>query len=263
MAKASVHATAIVGPEVELADDVIIGPFSIIKGHVKIGSGTRVDSHAVIGSDYGRVEMGKNNWILPGACVGGAPQDLSYKNEPTQLIVGDGNTIREAVTINIGTTKGGGVTRIGNRCLLMAYTHLGHDCHFGDQVVVANSCQFAGHVVAEDFTRIGGMCAISQHVRLGKFSYIGGYSAINKDIIPFSIAQGRYALSRATNKIGLQRAGFSADDIAGINTAMRFLTKGERTLQEAIERIETEIPRSTAIEHLLNFVKTSESGLAR
>jgi len=260
---ANVHPTAIVGPKVELAADVVVGPFSILQGQVKVGAGSRIDSHAIVGSEHGIVEMGQNNWVLPGANIGGAPQDLSYKGDPTKLVVGDGNTFREAVTVNIGTTKGGGVTRIGNKCLLMAYTHIGHDCHLGDGVVIANSCQFAGHVEVEDHVRIGGMCAIAQFVRIGRHAYIGGYSAINKDIIPFTIAQGIYALCRATNKIGLERAGYSKDEVAMVNRAIRYLTKGDRTLPEALGLIMSELMNSELCRHLLQFCKKSEGGLAR
>lgn len=263
MGKAQVHPTALVGSDVELEDDVVVGPFSILQGKVKIGRGTRIDSHVVIGSQHGIVKMGERNWVLPGANIGGAPQDLSYKNEPTQLVIGNDNTLREAVTINIGTNKGGGTTSIENNCLLMAYTHIGHDCHLGNHVVIANTCQFAGHVEVEDYVRIGGMCAIAQFVRLGKFAYIGGCSAVNKDVIPFTIAQGVYAVSRATNKIGLERAGYSKEEITLVNKAIRFLTKGDRTVSEAVELIEKEIPASDLVKHILTFVAAADGGLAR
>lgn len=263
MAKPTVHPTAIVGSDVELADDVFVGPYSIIQGKVKIGSGTRIESHVVVGSVYGTVEMGENNILLPGANVGGAPQDLSYKGDPTSLVMGNGNTIREAVTINIGTVKGGGVTRIGNNNLLMAYTHIGHDSQLGNHIVIANSCQFAGHVEVEDYVRIGGVSAISQFCRVGKFAYLGGYTAVNKDIIPFTIAQGIFALCRATNKIGLERAGYSKEEVAKVNKAVRYLTKGDRTLEQALALIEAELLDSELVRHMMAFIKKSEGGLAR
>jgi UDP-N-acetylglucosamine acyltransferase len=268
MSGSQIHPTAIIGPEVELASDVVVGPYSIIRGKTKIGPGCKIESHAVVGSDAGTVELGAKNWIFPGSNIGGAPQDLSYKGESTSLIVGSGNTFRECVTLNLGTTKGGGVTKLGNNNLLMAYTHVGHDCQFGNSIVIANSCQFAGHVEIEDNVRIGGVSAVAQFCRVGRFAYLGGYTVVNKDIIPYSIAQGNFAVCRATNKIGLERAGYSKDEVNKVNKAIRYLTKGDRTLQEALALIEaelmdSELVQSLMVQSLMVFIKKSEGGLAR
>lgn len=258
-----IHPTAIIGKGVELASDVHIGPYTVIEGNVRIGKGTRIKSHAVIGSEFGRVEIGENNQIYSGAIVGGPPQDLKYKSEPTQLKMGDGNVIREFVTLNIGTMTGGGITQIGSGNLLMAYVHVAHDCHIGSNVVIANTTNFAGHVTVEDNVRIGGVCSFNQFVRVGQYAYIAGESAVNKDILPYSIAQGSYAVTRATNKIGLERAGFSADDIENIHRAIRLLIMGNRTVDEAIEQIQKECGNSERIQGFVKFVRDSERGIAR
>lgn len=257
-----IHPSSIVSKEAEIADDVEIGPFCAIVGKVKIGSGCKLVSHVSIGSEFGIVEIGKNNLFAAGCVVGGPPQDLKYKSEPTKLIIGDNNMIREMATLNIGTPTGGGVTQLGNGCLIMAYVHVAHDCILGNNVVIANSTQLAGHVTIEDFARIGGVCAISQFCRIGKFAFVAGDSAINKDIVPYSMAQGRYAVIRATNRIGLERAGYKKEDIESVNRAIRILTKGSSTVTEALERIEKECPKSDALDYLLNFIRSSERGLA-
>lgn len=257
-----IHPSSIVSPESQIADDVEIGPFCSISGNVKIGSGCKLVSHVSIGSEFGVVEIGKNNLFAAGCVVGGPPQDLKYKGEPTKLIIGDNNMIREMATLNIGTPGGGGVTQIGNNCLIMAYVHVAHDCLLGSNVVIANSTQLAGHVTIEDFARIGGVCAINQFVRIGKFAFIAGDSAINKDIVPYAMAQGRYAVIRATNRIGLERAGYKKEDVDSINRAIRILTKGSSSVTEALERIEKECPQSEALDYLLNFIRSSERGVA-
>lgn len=258
-----VHETAIIGKEVELDNDVVVGPYSILKGKVQVGAGTRIDSHVVIGSDYGVVTMGRKNHILPGAMVGGPPQDLKYRNERTRLEIGDGNTIREFVTINIGTATGGGVTRIGNGNLLMAYVHVAHDCQLGSHIAIANTTNFAGHVHVEDYVRIGGVCSFNQFITVGKYAFIAGDSAVNKDIMPFTMAQGKYAVSRAPNSIGLERAGFAKEEIENIRRAVRLVTKGNRTIEEALTEIEAECDPSEHIQYLMNFIKKSERGIAR
>lgn len=259
----AIHPSSIVSPRAELDSSVEVGPFSVIKGRVQIGAGTKIESHCVIGNDHGVVTMGRNNHILSGAMVGGPPQDLTYKNESTRLEIGDGNTIREFVTINNGTSKGGGLTKIGNNCLLMAYVHIAHDCAIGNNVVIANTTNFAGHVIVEDFVRIGGICSFNQFITIGKHAYIAGESAVNKDILPFSMAQGSYAVCRATNKVGLERAGYPKEEIENIHRALRSLLMGGRTVEEALDLIKTECSSSPNIEHIVNFVRKSERGVAR
>ncbi len=259
----SVHPTAILSPQTELDSGVTIGPYVVTRGRVSIGKNSQIDSHAVLGSEHGRLEMGEDNRVHSGAVIGGSPQDLKYGGEPTALIVGKGNTFREFVTVNIGTESGGGVTRIGDHNLLMAYVHVAHDCDLGHHIVVANTTNFAGHVKVEDFVRIGGVCSFNQFITIGRYSYIAGDSAVNKDILPFTIAQGKYAVSRATNKIGLERAGFPKQEIENIHRAVRFVLMGDRTKEEFVEKIVQECQPSEAIEYLLNFIRSSSRGIAK
>lgn len=259
----SIHPTAIVSKEADLAEGVSVGPYSVIKGRTKIGKGCVVESHVVIGNEAGIVEIGSGNHFLQGASVGTPPQDLTYKGEVTKLVIGDNNTIREFCTLNLGTPKGGGTTVIGNDCLLMAYVHLAHDCKIGNDVVVANCAQFAGHVTVEDHVKISGGCLFSQFITLGTHCYIAGDTAVNKDILPYSIAAGNYATIRATNKIGLERSGFSKETIESIHRAIRFLIRGEGTIEEAVEKIERLCQPSDEIGRILDFVRQSKKGIAR
>lgn len=259
----TIHPSSVVSKEAEIGKDVHIGPFCVVSGRVKIGDGSRLDSHVTIGSEFGIVEIGKANRISAYAAVGGPPQDLKYKGEPTKLVIGDNNVIREMATINIGTPGGGGITRIGDNCLIMSYAHVAHDCLLGNHVVISNSSQLAGHVVLEDHVKVSGMCGFAQFVRVGKYAYIGGDSAVNKDILPYTIAQGSFAVMRATNRIGLERAGFSKEDIESINRAVRIITKGGDTIDESIERIGKECRLSPAMEYFIQFLRASTKGVAK
>lgn len=263
MKSVDIHPTAVVDKQVELAEGVKIGPYAVIKGKVVVGSGTKIDSHVVLGSEHGVVTIGKNNHLLPGAMVGGPPQDKKFKGEVTRLEVGDNNIIREFVTINCGTATGGGLTRIGNNNMLMAYVHVAHDCQIGNNIAVANSTNFAGHVTVEDNVHVGGICAFNQFITIGKYSFIAGDSAVNKDIMPFTIAQGKYAVSRAANTIGMERAGFSKEEVDNVYKAIRIVTKGGRTIEEALDDIQKECAPSENIKYLMNFIRKSERGIAR
>lgn len=259
-----IHPSAVIDKSVELGKGVKIGPFTMIQGEVQIGDGTEIGSHVCIGSEYGRVKIGSNNKILPGAMVGGAPQDLSFNNEKTELVIGDGNTIREFVTINVGTTKDHGVTRIGNNGLFMAYTHIAHDCVIGNNVVMANSIQLAGHVEIGDYARVGGMVGIVQFCRIGSFAYIAGYSAINKDILPYCIASGQWATPRVTNKVGLERAGYTKEEIASIHKSVRILIKGEGSVEEAVQKLQADTSIDAKIsKSIVDFINSSKAGIAR
>lgn len=258
----NIHPTSIISKEAKIDPTAVIGPYCIVRGDVTIGKNCVLENHVIIGSDDGEVVIGSNNRIYAGAAVGGAPQDKKYKGEKTKLVIGDSNHIREYVTLSLGTVTGGGVTSIGSGNLIMAYTHFGHDCKVGDNNVIANSCQFAGHVEIENNVTVGGICAINQFVKLGSFSFIGGFSSINKDILPFCIAQGNYAVVRATNKIGLERNGFSEQEVSDINKAIRIMTKSEATIEEKIQRIKEECQPGAKIEKFVEFIKTSKRGVA-
>ena len=203
---AQVHPTAVVHPGARLHETVEVGPYAVIGEKVTIGEGTRVGPHVVID---GRTTIGARNRIFPFASVGGAPQDLKYAGEDTQLIIGDGNTLRESTTLNIGTAGGGGVTRVGNNNLFMAYSHVAHDCVVGNGCVVANSVALAGHVVLEDSVILGGLSAVHQFTRLGKHSFIAGGSMVVMDVAPYCTAQGDRAELAGLNVVGLQRHGFT------------------------------------------------------
>lgn len=254
----SIHATSIIGPDVKLGKNVEIGPFCVVTGDVQIGDGTRLDSHVVIGDPKTQVIVGQYNRIFSGAVIGGPPQDLTYKGEKTQLLIGDNNSIREFVTINVGTPKGGGITRIGSNNLLMAYVHVAHDCQLANHIVMANSCQLAGHVEIHDHAKIGGVCLFNQFVVLGKYCYITGDSAVNKDIPPFCIAQGKYAVVRAANEIGMDRSGFSKAEIENVRRAVRILTKSKLTLEGSLQRIAEECETVPALTDFLDFIRSTE-----
>lgn len=259
-----IHPTSVISKHAEIASGVEIGPFCNIIGRVKIESGTKLISHVCIGSEFGIVEIGRDNVICAGAALGGPPQDLKYKGEPTKLVIGDHNHIRELATLNIGTPGGGGITRIGSHCLIMSYSHVAHDCRVGDHVVIANSSQLAGHVTLEDHVKVGGICAFNQFVRVGRYAMIAGDSAVNKDILPYTIAQGKYAIMRATNRIGLERAGFIKEDIESINRAIRIFTKGTGTIEECLVRIKQECAPSEALSFLIKAIEQpSDRGIAR
>ncbi len=257
-----VHPTSILSPDVELGPDVEIGPYCMIQGKVKIGRGTLIEGHATVGSRSGIIELGENNHISPGAVIGGPPQDISYKGEPTKLIIGSNNVFREFSTVNIATSKGDGQTEVGNNCYFMAYTHVGHDCKVGNNVVMANDTHLGGHCEIQDNVVIGGVCAFNQFTRVGRNAFVAGSSVVNKDILPFSRALGNWATVRATNKVGLLRKGFSKDEVQNVHKAIRMLIMGKGTVEEAIARIQSDCAPSPNIDFLIHFVKSSKRGIA-
>ncbi|UOF02412.1 acyl-ACP--UDP-N-acetylglucosamine O-acyltransferase [Bdellovibrio reynosensis] len=262
MAKYIIHPSSVISPDVEIADDVEIGPYCLIQGKVKIGKGTFIEGHVTLGSRYGIVEIGENNRFSPGAVIGGPPQDHSYKTEPTKLIIGNNNTFREFSTANLATSKADMITEIKDNCYFMAYTHVGHDCKIGNNVTIANDSHLGGHCEIEDGVTIGGVCAFNQFTKVGRGAFIAGSSVVNKDILPFSRAQGTYATIRATNKIGLARKGFPREEIVNVHKAIRIIIMGSHTVDEGIERIKAECTMSPNIEYFINFIKSSKRGIA-
>jgi UDP-N-acetylglucosamine acyltransferase len=257
---AQVHPTAVVHPGARLHETVEVGPYAIIGEKVTIGAGTHVGPHVVI---EGRTTLGERNRIFPFAAVGGPPQDLKYAGEDTELIIGDGNTIRESATLNIGTAGGGGATRVGHNNLFMAYSHVAHDCVVGSGCVVANSVALAGHVNVEDFVILGGLSAVHQFTRLGKHAFIAGGSMVTMDVPPYCTAQGDRAELAGLNVVGLQRHGFSEDQIGRIKEAYKILFRSKLQLAEALERLKAEMGGHSEIEYLLNFINQSKRGLTR
>ena len=257
---AQVHPTAVVHPGARLHETVEVGPHSVIGEKVTIGAGTRVGPHVVID---GRTTIGARNRIFPFAAVGGAPQDLKYAGEDTELIIGDGNTIRESTTLNIGTAGGGGVTRVGNNNLFMAYSHVAHDCVVGNGCVVANSVALAGHVYVEDFVILGGLSAVHQFTRLGKHAFIAGGSMVTMDVPPYCTAQGDRAELAGLNVVGLQRHGFTEEQIGRIKEAYKILFRSKLQLAEAVARLKAELGGQVEIDYLVDFIAQSKRGLTR
>ncbi len=262
MANYKIHPSSVLSPDVEIADDVEIGPYCLIQGKVKIGKGTFIEGHVTLGYRHGIYEIGENNHFSPGAVIGGPPQDHSYKGEPTKLIIGNNNTFREFSTVNLATSKGDGITEVGNNNYFMAYTHVGHDCKIGNNVTIANDSHLGGHCIIEDGVTIGGVCAFNQFTKVGRGAFIAGSSVVNKDILPFCRAQGTYATIRATNKIGLARRGFSREEISNVHKAIRIMIMGSHTVEEGMERIKAECTLSPNIEYFLEFIKSSKRGIA-
>jgi UDP-N-acetylglucosamine acyltransferase len=255
-----IHSSSVISKESEIGTNVEIGPFCVIKGRVRIGDGCVLESHVSLGNEWGSVELGKNNRLSSGAFVGGPPQDLSYKGEPTRLIMGDHTAVREFATLNCGTAKGGGITRVGSHCLIMSYVHIAHDCQIGDHVVIANSTQLAGHVTFEDHVKVNGLCGFNQFVRIGRHAFIAGDSAVNKDVLPFTIAQGKYAVMRAPNSVGLERAGYSKEEIESVHRAVRIITKGGGTVEERLTRIGGECQDNQLVRFFVDYIKVSVAG---
>ena len=258
---ATIHPSSIVDPKAELDSSVIVGPFCIIGPNVKIGAGTELMSHLRV---EGPTIIGKNNRFFPFSFIGAVPQDLKYKGEESELIIGDDNRIRECVTLNRGTTGGGNITRIGNNNLLMAYVHLGHDTIIKNDTVLANSVNIAGHVTVEEGARIGGITAVTQFVTIGRMAFIGASCLVQKDIPPFITATGNPVTPRGINKVGMERKGTSAETITQILRAYKILYLKNLTIADALAEIESNCnPSLPEIAEFLAFLRHSKNGIAR
>jgi UDP-N-acetylglucosamine acyltransferase len=255
----SIHPLAVVSPKAKLASGVFIGPFSIIGDQVTIGADTKIGAHCVI---EGNTTIGKNCEIFTGAVIGSRPQDLKFKNEKVFLEIGNNNIIREYCTLNPGTTEGA-KTVVGDDNLLMAYSHVAHDCRVGNGCILANNCTLAGHVSIEDKAVIGGIVAIHQFVRIGMLSIIGGCSKVVQDIPPFSTCDGHPARVYGLNLIGLRRKGISNASIKQLDQAFKIIFNSGLSVKHAIEKAEKELEKSSEINYLINFAKSSERGLTR
>lgn len=255
-----IHPTAIIHPRAELNDEVEVGPYSIIGENVKIGRRTRVSSHVTI---EGFTHIGEGCHIYQFVSIGTPPQDLKFRGEKSNVIIGDNNTIREFVTINSASSHGGGETRVGNNNFLMAYCHIAHDCKVGDNVIMANAATLAGHIEIEDFAVIGGLVAIHQFVRVGAYSIIGGASAVSKDVPPYVMAVGNRARLFGLNITGLRRSNFSDITINNLKKAYKILFKSGMLLNNALEKVRLEIPDSKEVGKLVTFVEESKRGVCR
>ena len=248
--KATVHASAVVEAGAVIGPGANVGPFSVIGPEVTLGEGVSVKSHAVV---TGQTEVGEETVIFPGAVVGEIPQDLKYKGEKTQLIVGKRNRIREGVTLNSGTAGGEGVTRVGDDCLFMTGAHVAHDAQVGNRVIVANQGAIAGHCVIEDDVIIGGLSGIHQWVRVGKGAIIGAVTMVANDVIPYGLVQGPRGQLEGLNLVGLKRKGVSREDITALRAGFQTLAQGEGTFQDRARRLGDETS-SSYVRDIVEFV---------
>jgi UDP-N-acetylglucosamine acyltransferase len=257
-----IHPSAIVHPGAQIAQEVEIGPYAVIGEHVRIGRGTKVGPHTVID---GWTEIGEDNTIFHMASVGAVPQDLKYRGEQTYLRIGNGNTIREFASLHLGTVTGDGETTVGNGNLFMAYSHVAHDCHVGNGVVMANAATLAGHVIVEDHAILGGLCAVLQFTRIGANVMVGGATSITQDIPPYTIVTGdrREARLRGLNLVGLKRHNFPDTTISGLKKAYKILALSGLKLSEAVEKMKSEVPPCPEVEHFISFIESSKRGVCR
>ena len=255
----NIHISAVVSSKAELASDVKVGPFSFIGDNVKIGKGTEIFNNVTI---TGFAEIGENNKIFSGAVIGSIPQDLKYKGEKSLLIIGDNNIIREFTTMNLGTE--GNSTKVGSNNLIMAYSHIAHDCQVGSNCIFANNATLAGHVTVEDDVVIGGLSAIHQFTRVGKFAIIGGCSKVVQDVPPFSMTDGHPAKVFSINYVGLKRAKIPKETMHQLRTAFKILFHSGLSLSSAKEKIKKEINKpKEEVAYLISFVSKTKRGIAR
>ena len=260
-ASTNVHLTAIVDPGAKVPASCKVGPYCVIGADVELGEDSRLLSHVTI---EGPTKIGADNSFFPYCAIGMAPQDITYKGEPTRLEIGEHNEIREYVTITRGTVKGGGVTCVGSHLLIMAYTHIGHDCVIGDHAMLVNGATLAGHVTVEEWAVVGALCPVHQFVRIGAHSYIGGGTTITQDVLPFSMTSAaRETHAYGMNKVGLQRRGFSSERIAKIHHAYKILLASKMNTSQALERLKSEPDRSEDVEMLIRFIEASERGIIK
>ena len=249
--------TAKVHRAAEIADDVVVGPYSVVDEHVRIGAGTVVDSHCVI---TGRTEIGVENHIFPHAVIGTPPQDHTYAGEPTRLLVGDRNQIREFVTMNTGTVKGGGVTAIGSDNMFMACSHVAHDCILGDRIIIANCALLAGHVKIEDGCVLSGHTAVHHFVTMGTISMIGGLTGAAHDVPPYMMMLIDHRVPRGVNVIGMKRNGYTDEEIRSVQRAFRILFRTRKTRADAMAELEASGDITRPVANVIAFLKRSEVG---
>jgi len=260
-----IHPSSLVDPAAELADDVRIGPFCIIGPDVSIDAGTVLDSCVSVG---GITQIGKRNHIYHGAALGCEPQDKKYAKEPTRLVVGDDNVIRENCTLSTGTVQDEGITRVGSRNLLMANAHVAHDCRVGNDIILANNCGLAGHVHVEDFAILGGQSGVHQFVHIGTHAFVGGASAVSKDVPPYVICTGNPAVPHGLNLVGLRRCGFSSETVGLIKSVYHAIYREGNTVADAAKEIKAIVDAADAaakplLEHMCTFVLESPRGIIR
>jgi UDP-N-acetylglucosamine acyltransferase len=256
----SIHPTAIVSPRAEIGENVSIGPYAVIGAEVVIGNDVEIGAHCVI---EGPTRIGNGNRFYPFVSAGQDPQDLKYKGERTELVIGDRNVFREFVTLNRGTGEGGGVTSIGDDNLMMTQCHVAHDCHVGSGIVMANGASLAGHVTVQDKATLGAYVGIHQFCRVGYRAFIGAYSVVVKDALPFARSVGNHAKCYGPNTVGLRRGGYKVEEIRAIERAFRLLLNSKLNTTQAVEAIEAELGENESARLLVEFIKTAARGVVK
>ena len=253
-----IHPTAVIDPSAELGEDVLVGPYVVINAHVHVGDRTKIGPQVVLGAF---TSIGEDNSIHGQASLGGDPQDFTYGGEDTRLVIGDRNTIREFVTINRGTVKGGGVTMVGSDCLLMACSHIAHDCDIGNGVILANNVLLAGHVKVGRRANISGSAAAHHFVTIGEFAYVGGLSRMVQDVPPYVILEGHPSRVRDLNKIGLRRGGLSEEEIAMLKDVFRLVFRTDKPrIQVCAELRDGPLIQSQYVAHLVESLENADKG---
>lgn len=257
---AYIHKTAIVSPNAQIGNECQIGPFCIIGDDVTLGELVRLDSHVVVD---GKTTIGDDTHVFPFVSIGLAPQDLKYAGEPTATEIGKRNQIREFVTVHRGTAGGGGLTRIGDDNLLMAQSHVAHDCKLGNEIIMANAATLAGHVEIADKASVGAYSGVHQFCRIGYEAFVGGYSVVVKDAMPFAIIQGNHAKCYGLNRLGVKRRGYSKDTIEKLNHAFHLVLSAKLNTTQAVDRIQAEISGCAEVDLLIEFISSSKRGVVK
>lgn len=255
-----IHESAIVSPKAVIEDGCHIGPFCTVGAEVRLGKSVTLESHVVVD---GQTTIGDETRVFPFVSIGLAPQDLKYAGEPTGTVIGKRNQIREFVTIHRGTTTGGGTTSIGDDNLLMAQAHVAHDCGLGNEIIMANAATLAGHVEIADRASVGAYSGVHQYCRVGYEAFVGGYSVVVKDAMPFAIIQGNHAKCYSLNRLGMKRRGYSKDVIAKLAHAFHLLLSAKLNTTQAVERIRAEIEGCKEVDLLVEFIETSKRGVVK
>ena len=256
----TIHPTAVVDPSAELGEGVSLGPFSVVGADVELGDGCQLGAHSVV---QGPARLGSDNRVYPHACLGQDPQDLKYEGEPTRVEIGDRNLFREFCTVHRGTVGGGERTTIGSDNLFNCYSHVAHDCHVGSKTVFSNCGTLAGHVEVGDWARVGAFSAVHQFCRVGEHSYIGGYSVITMDVLPFSLVVGEKPRCLGLNKVGLERRGFSKDEVRQLELAFRVLLRSRMNTTQALTKLEEDGISSDLVQRVVDFIRSSQRGVIK
>lgn len=255
-----IHESAVVSPQAKIGKNCYIGAFSTVGDEVVLGDEVRLESHVVVG---GKTEIGDETRIFPFVSIGLAPQDLKYKGEKTTTEIGKRNQIREFVTVHRGTSGGGGLTKIGDDNLLMAQAHVAHDCRIGNEVIMANAATLAGHVRIDDRANVGAYSGVHQFCRIGLEAFVGGYSVIVKDALPFAISQGNHAKCYGLNRLGLKRRGYARETIEKLHHAFHLLLSSKLNTSQAVERIKDDVKDCPEVDLLIDFIETSQRGVVK